>query len=274
MQDSGSPRPRFYPFSAGINCANHLLTFDFFFLIENKCKKSLNTSVSFANSSLLPSSSRPNTLLGLPLIPNASTKLFLFISYWFNRILCFTFIFCSCVSVLLLSRFPRHELPTFSFLLVLEILKFFSQGALPSFCRFSCFLFRTMNHQVHFVSRPKTPHQSKNPRAFPLPSSFLPLKNVTCCCFAAFVPKKVAVAVRHPLVLCSIPLLGASYLRGHATLMWSLKNLQNKEKQICDTTLHWQLRGELKVSVYKLHNIAIHTIIRPSEDATKANKID
>lgn len=179
------------------------------------------------------------------------------------------------MSVLFLSHFLRHELPTFSFLLVLEVLTFFSQGALPSFCRFSCFLFRTINHQRHFLSQPKTPHQSKNPRAFPLPSSFLPLKNVPCCCSAAFVPRKVVVDVRHPLLLCSIPLLRASYLRGHITLTWSLNNLQNEEKQIYDTILHWQLvRGELKVPAYKIHNMAINTIIRPSEDATKANKVD
>lgn len=48
-----------------------------FVLIENKCRKSLNTSVSFANSSLLPLSSRPNTLLGLPLITNVLTNRFL-----------------------------------------------------------------------------------------------------------------------------------------------------------------------------------------------------
>lgn len=85
---------------------------------------------------------------------------------------------------------------------------------------------------LFIMSKNTTPEQKSKSFSLPLPHH----KNVTCFCFAAFVPRQMAVEIRHPLALCTIPQLGASLLGGHITLTWSLKNLQNEEKQIYDNS--------------------------------------
>lgn len=125
---------------------------------------------------------------------------------------------------------------------------------------------------LYFSSCPKTPHQSKNPRAFP---------------FLSHITKMSLVAVllhlspgrwlwRLGTHWCFAPSHSWEHRSwGDTSPSREALRIYKMKKSRFMTTLHWQLeRGEFKVPTGKLPIMAIHATIWPSEHALKENKLD